>query len=107
LDGTQRFVQGGDAVIDKNWQEIAPDPDWVRQEVARLNEAVDEFACAMKAKLSQKAHEGWTGWDKPESGIKIWNAMLAQGAAVPLAKGQEVDIANLAMMLWRTNGRME
>ena len=33
--------------------------------------------------------------------------MLAQGAAVPLAKGQEVDIANLAMMLWRTNGRME
>jgi len=67
-------------VIDKNWQEIAPDPDWVRQEVVRLNEAVDEFAGAMKAKLSQKAHEGWTGWDQPESGIKIWNAMLAQGA---------------------------
>jgi hypothetical protein len=107
LDGTQRFVQGDDAVIDKNWQEVAPDPDWVRQEVARLNEAVDEFASAMKAKLAQKAREGWTGWDKPESGIKIWNAMLAQGAAVPLAKGQEVDIANLAMMLWRTNGRME
>jgi len=80
-------------VIDKNWQEIAPDPDWVRQEVARLDEAVDEFADAMKAKLSQKAHEGWTGWDKPESGIKIWNAMLAQGAAVTLARGQEVDIA--------------
>ena len=38
-------------MIDKNWQEIAPDPDWVRQEVARLNEAVDEFAGAMKAKL--------------------------------------------------------
>ena len=94
-------------MIDKNWQEIAPDPDWVRQEVARLNEAVDEFAGAMKAKLAQKAHEGWTGWDQPESGIKIWNAMLAQGAAVPLAKGQEVDIANLAMMLWRTNGRVE
>jgi hypothetical protein len=24
---------------------------------------------------------------------------------VPLARGQEVDIANLAMMLWRITGR--
>jgi hypothetical protein len=47
------LVQGGHAVIDKNWQEISQDPDWVRQEVARLNEAVDEFAGAMKAKLAE------------------------------------------------------
>lgn len=92
-------------MIDKNWQGTAPDPAWVEQEISRLNEAVDEFAVAMKAKLAQKAREGWTGWDKPESSIKIWNAMLAQGAAVPLAQEQEADIANLAMMLWRLNGK--
>ena len=91
-------------MIDKNWQGVAPDPEWVAQEIIRLNAAVDEFANAMKAKLAEKAQEGWTGWDQPESSIKIWNAMLAQGAAVPLARGHEADIANLAMMLWRLNG---
>lgn len=92
-------------MIDKNWEGVAPDPAWVKQEIARLHEAVDLFAATMKVKLSEKAEAGWTGWDKPESSIKIWNAMLAQGAAIPLAKGQEVDIANLAMMLWFLNGR--
>jgi len=91
-------------MIDKNWQGITQDPRRVDQEIVRLNEVVDEFAQAMKLKLAQKAREGWSGWDKPESSIRIWNAMLAQGAAVPLAKGQEVDIANLAMMLWKLNG---
>lgn len=93
-------------MIDKNWQGVVPDPVKVDQEILRLNEAVDEFASAMKARLAQKAHEGWTGWDAPESANRIWNAMLAQGAAIPLARGQEVDIANLAMMLWRLNGRV-
>jgi len=69
-----------------------------------LNAAVDDFAFAMKAKLAEKVQEGWTGWDQPASSIKIWNAMLALGAAIPLAKDQEADIANLAMMLWRLNG---
>lgn len=92
-------------MIDKNWQGATPDPAWVEQEISRLSEAVDEFAAVMKVKLAQKAREGWTGWDKPESSIKIWNAMLAQGAAIPLAKAQEADIANLAMMLWRLNGK--
>lgn len=92
-------------MIDKNWEGAAPDPAWVKQEISRLNEAVDLFATCMKARLTEKAEEGWTGWDKPESSTKIWNALLAQGAAIPLAKGQEVDIANLAMMLWFLNGR--
>jgi hypothetical protein len=91
-------------MIDKNWQGVDPDPEWVAQEIIRLHAAVDDFACVMKAKLAEKAQEGWTGWDQPESSIKIWNAMLAQGAAIPLARGQEADIANLAMMLWRLNG---
>lgn len=91
-------------MIDKNWQGIAPEPEWVAEEIIRLHAAVDDFACAMKSKLTEKAKEGWTGWDQPESSIKIWNAMLALGAAIPLARGQEADIANLAMMLWRLNG---
>lgn len=91
-------------MIDKNWKGDPPDPVFVEQEIVRLNAAVDEFVLLMKQKLAVKAREGWTGWDNPESRIKIWNAMLAQGSAIPLAHGQEVDIANLAMMLWKLNG---
>lgn len=86
-------------MIDKNWQGFPPDASRVEQEIARLNNAVDEFAAAMKAKLEQKAREGWGGWDQLGAKDKIYHAMLAQGAGVPFANGQEVDIANLAMML--------
>jgi cellulase/cellobiase CelA1 len=90
-------------VINKNWQDIPPDPAFVEQEISRLNEAVDHFAQAMKTKLAQKAREGWTGWDDQFSADKIYTTMLAHAAGIPLARGQEVDIANLAMMLWRFN----
>ena len=59
-------------MIDKNWQGVVPDPEWVAQEIDRLNAAVDDFAFAMKAKLAEKVQEGWTGWDQPASSIKIW-----------------------------------
>lgn len=90
-------------MIDKNWQGLKPDPVRVEQEIVRLNEAVDAFAVAMKNKLAQKAREGWSGWDSAESVEKIYTTMLAHAAGVPLAREQEVDIANLAMMLWRMN----
>lgn len=90
-------------MIDKSCEGEVPDPEWVAQEISRLNAAVDYFACAMKAKLAEKVQQGWTGWDQPASSIKLWNALLARGAAIPLARDQEVDIANLAMMLWRLN----
>ncbi len=92
-------------MIEKNWRGITPDPAWVAQEIERLDTTVDEFAAAMKAKLAEKAREGWTGWDDPGARDKIYTAMLAQGAAIKYAMGQEVDIANLAMMLWRLNGK--
>lgn len=90
-------------MIDKNWQGIPPDANRVEQEIVRLNDAVDEFAAEMKAKLEQKAREGWSGWDSPGAKDKIYHAMLAQGAGIPFAVGQEVDIANFAMMLWLWN----
>jgi hypothetical protein len=88
-------------MINKNWQGVPLDPKFVEQEIKRLNEAVDAFAEAMKTKLAQKACEGWRGWDDEASTDKIYTTMLAHAAGIPLAKDQEVDIANLAMMLWR------
>lgn len=90
-------------MIEKNWRGVPPAAAWVEQEIERLNGAVDEFAAAMKAKLAEKAREGWTGWDDLRAKDGIYTAMLAQGAAIKYAEGQEIDIANLAMMLWRLN----
>lgn len=90
-------------MIHKNPDDRPIDPSFVAQEVVRLDDLVDRFSDAMKARLRAKAEAGWTGWDDPESAKEIYTAMLAQGAGVPMAFGQEVDIANLAMMLWRLN----
>ena len=88
-------------MIVKNWEGIPPDPQWVSEEIDLLNAAVDQFAAAMKARLAQKAHEGWSGWNDPANANAIYTAMLAHGAGVPMAAGQEIDVANFAMMLWR------
>lgn len=92
-------------MINKNWQGVQPDSAHVEQEIVRLNEAVGVFAEAMKTKLAQKAREGWTGWDDEASADKIYTTMLAHAAGIPLAKDQEVDIANLAMMLWHLDAK--
>lgn len=90
-------------MIQKNWEGKPVDPALLETEIHRLNVAVDQFAVAMKARLAEKAGEGWTGWDDPEAAKEIWTTMLANGAATPLAKGHEADIANYAMMLWQIN----
>jgi len=88
-------------VIEKNWQGLPLDPSSLQEEIARLEAAVDAFAAAMKSKLAAKALEGRTGWDDPRVRDSIYTAMLAHAAGVPMAAGQEVDVANFAMMLWR------
>lgn len=88
-------------MIVKNWQGIPPDPEWLQEEIGRLDAAVDQFAAAMKARLAEKAREGWTGSDDPSNVSDIHTALLAHAAGVPLAARQEVDVANFAMMLWR------
>lgn len=59
--------------------------------------AVDAFAAAMKAKLAKKRAEGRGGWDDP---TVCSVAFLAQMLHSHIIKGDPVDVANFAMMLW-------
>jgi hypothetical protein len=85
---------------------IAISPDAYDAEVRKIDEAVAAFSTEMKERLLHKLREGWRGWDDPANRQEIYQAMLAHGAAIPLAQGQEADIANFAMFLWyQRNGR--
>lgn len=56
--------------------------------------AVDKLAQAMKEKLAQKREQGYGGWQ--EASEEHLNNLLQKH----LAKGDPVDIANFAMMLF-------
>ena len=73
-----------------------------QEEIDRLDQAVDDFASEMKARLREQAMKGYRGWDDPENYQRIVD-MMAEHAAV--AEGQEVDAANLAMILWSVRRR--
>jgi hypothetical protein len=60
--------------------------------------AVDEFANLMKAKLERKRKEGYGGWD---DGRLCTIDSLAQLLVKHVRKGDPVDIANFAMMIFR------
>jgi hypothetical protein len=75
-----------------------------QEEIERLNRAVDEFAAEMKARLREQALKGYRGWDDPAQYERIV-AMMMQHAAV--SEGEEVDAANLAMILWSLRRRGE
>lgn len=66
-------------------------------EVKALDAMVDAFAAEMKMKLHKKWREGQRGWDDPECAEGIRAALASH---VARGRGQEVDIANLAAMLW-------
>jgi hypothetical protein len=81
-------------------------PDEFDAEVEKIDTAVAAFSTEMKEHLINKLRQGWRGWDDPANAQEIYNAMLAHGAAIPLAIGQEAAIANFAMFLWyHRNGR--
>lgn len=63
--------------------------------------AVDKFAKAMKAKLAKKRAEGYGGWDNPDECTVRYLAGLL---AAHIEKGDPVDIANFAMMLFHRKG---
>jgi hypothetical protein len=75
-----------------------------QEEIERLNRAVEEFAAEMKARLREQAMKGYRGWDDPAQYERIVEMMM-QHAAV--AEGEEVDAANLAMILWSLRRRGE
>lgn len=72
-------------------------------EVSELEQAVDEFAAAMKARLRSKAKQGWGGWS--HMGRESLGPRLLMNAAKGAVRGDKkslVDVANLAMMIHRT-----
>ena len=68
-----------------------------QEEINRLDQAVEDFASEMKARLRERAIKGYRGWDDPENYQRIVEMMLNHAA---VAEGEEVDAANLAMILW-------
>src|SRR5688500_8707654 len=65
-------------------------------ELSALNACVDSFAHAMKEKLMRKwMRDGKAGWDDPE-----WRDHIRESLTRHVEKGDMVDVANLAMMLW-------
>ena len=79
------------------------DPE-TQEEINRLYKAVDEFAAEMEARLYEQAMKGYRGWDDPENYQRILEMMIEHAAA---AEGEEVDAANLAMILWTMRRRRD
>ncbi len=83
--------------MDKIHNQVGPHLD----ELAKLDGAVDDFACEMKTKLHRKALEGARGWDDPTFYTKLRIDLNAHADRLIRDEDpQEIDIANLAMMLW-------
>jgi len=72
-------------------------------ELKELNDAVDEFALAMKKRLKSKAHQGWHGWQAIEWEDDVPNRLLRNAAQAIVKRDRKslIDVANLAMFLWR------
>ena len=68
-----------------------------QEEIDRLYQVVDNFSTEMKARLREQAIKGCRGWDDPAYYQQITEMMMEHAA---VSQGQEVDAANLAMILW-------
>jgi hypothetical protein len=73
-----------------------------QEEIDRLNAAVDAFAAEMKARLREQALKGYRGWDDPAQYERILEMLVTR---VATSEGEEVDTANLAMILWSLRRR--
>lgn len=62
-----------------------------------LDALVDAFAAEMKKKLRKKALEGRGGWDDPNCEEWLRASLVTHAER---GEGQEVDVANIAAMLW-------
>ena len=77
------------------------DPE-TENEIKKLNRVVDAFSTEMKSRLREQAIKGCRGWDDPASYRRISETMMEYAA---VSQGQEVDAANLAMILWYLRSR--
>lgn len=84
----------------KTHADIPLEPEERTAELVKIRAGVQRFAEEMSQRLIEKLDQGWRGWDDPENAEEIYQAMLAHGAGVPMAVGQEIAIANFAMFLW-------
>ena len=75
-----------------------------QEEIDLLNTAVDKFAAAMKAKLTECAKQGKRGWDARNLQGHILAELLNDAYALydeyPGSDLRAVDVANRAMMVW-------
>lgn len=58
---------------------------------------VDDLAGEMKAHLREQAIKGYRSWDEPANYRRICEMMMEHQS---VSCGQEVDAANLVMILW-------
>jgi hypothetical protein len=66
-----------------------------------LEALVDEFSSEMKKKLIQKyLRDGYTGWDDPGNRGVILEKLRDHVDRLVAGEPQEIDVANLAAMLW-------
>lgn len=66
------------------------------------DEAVAQFAEAMRSKMAAARAKGRSGWDDPEDcGISYLQELLVGH----VYKGDPIDVANFCMMLWHRGGR--
>ena len=75
-------------------------------EIEKINRAIDEFAGAIKARMVEKYHEGYRGWDSKCSPSTERLAIELNRDSCELIKLNDpikaaVDIGARAMMLWR------
>ena len=91
-------------MLNKSWTDIQ-DPESfptseIKDEVREMEQLVQMFADVMKVKLVRKAKEGYTGGLLPKNKEEIMRRLLEHTTREPLCANQEVDVANLAFMLW-------
>ncbi len=73
----------------------------LHDEIIALDKALDEFVNDMRARLHDKAHRGYRGWDDRKFMTHIANDLFRDAELVTLGDKHHLhDIANRAMMLW-------
>lgn len=79
-----------------------------QEEMAALDEALDEFKNDMRARLYEKVKQGYKGWDDPSIDAHIMKNLYHDVHEL-VDKGDKLhlhDIANRAMFLWWQEWRL-